>query len=184
MTNRWCILRTAGSNTLSVARSLDESGFSVWTPVETQRRRAPRSKDVREVVMPLLPGMLFADASRLHELLTLSRSPALTSKRWNSETKRMETHGCPHFSLFRYDGRFPVVADRQLDALRQAERRGRSKAEGPLVKVGDEVPHPAGMLGGLTGVVIRAKRHKAIVAFGTLEMEIEMHDLLPAKSAA
>ena len=40
------------------------------------------------------------------------------------------------------------------------------------------------MLGGLTGVVIRAKRHKAIVAFGTLEMEIEMHDLLPAKSAA
>ena len=40
------------------------------------------------------------------------------------------------------------------------------------------------MLGGLVGVVIKAHRKKAVVRFGGLEVEIEMSDLLPVKTAA
>lgn len=184
VSDRWCILRMAGASTMSVAQSLSDAGFEVWTPIETQRRRAPRSKALKDIVLPIMPGIVFANAVRLDDLIAMSRSPALTYKRWNSETKRMEMHGCPHFSVFRYDGRFPLIADRQLDALRQAEQRGRPRSLGPVVEVGDVVRHPAGILGGLKGVVTSTRRRTAMVMFGSLEIEIEMHELLPAKITA
>lgn len=182
--DRWCILRMSSGSTLQVARSLAEAGYQVWTPVETLKRRAPRSKVTREVTLPIMPGIVFAEAGRVQDLAALSHAPSLTYLRWNSETKRMEMHGCPYFSLFKYDGRYPLVADRHLDPLRQAEHRGRPRSQGPLLAVGDAVRHPAGMLGGLVGVVIKAHRKKAVVLFGSLEVEIEMSDLLPVKTAA
>ncbi|KKW92260.1 hypothetical protein YP76_10030 [Sphingobium chungbukense] len=184
MNDRWCILRMSGAATLPVATALTETGYRVWTPVELQKRRRPRSKATKEVTLPLMPGIIFAADDRLHDLVTMSRSPSLTYQRWNPETERMEIRGCPYFSVFRYQGKYPRIADRTLDPLRQAEQRGRFRAKLPTFKPGDNVRHPVGMLGGLTGVVLKVKRRKAVVMFGSLDLEVEICDLLPAKTAA
>lgn len=187
-TSNWCILRTAGQSTLSVAASLAEAGFATWSPVETQKRRAPRSKAVRDVLVPITPGIVFAKADRLHDLVALARSPALTCQRWNAETKRMETRGCPAFSVFRHDGRFARVADRLLDPLRQAEQRAKPRSSAPVFGDGDQVRIPMSAFGGLVGIVESARRRTAMVRVrattGEMLIAVDMCDLLSAQSAA
>jgi hypothetical protein len=182
--HRWCILRTSGGNTLPVARSLTAAGFGIWTPVETQKRQKPRSRVMTEITLPIIPGIIFARDDRLHELVTMARAPALTYLAWNPDRKRMERHGCPHFSVFRYQGKYPRIADRYLDPLRQAEQRGRPRSIVPALNRGDTVRHPSNMLGGLIGIVQKTKGRYAAVLFGSLEMDIEMCDLMPVERPA
>ena len=52
----WCVVRTQGGQTLSLAKSLQEAGYQAWTPAETVIRRARRSHPAQEIVVPLMPG--------------------------------------------------------------------------------------------------------------------------------
>jgi preprotein translocase subunit YajC len=167
-----------------VARSLTEAGFDVWTPVEVQKRRVGREREVKETTLPITPGIVFAREDCLHDLLTLARSPVLTYLAWNPERKRMERHGCPHFSVFRHLGQYPRVADRSLDPLRQAEQRLRPREQGPLLNIGDEVRIPSSAFGGLVGIVKKVQRRVAMVRVkattGEMLIKVEMCDLLAA----
>src|SRR4051812_17798890 len=100
---RWCILRTAASSTLPLAEALNEDGFEVWTPTQTMVRRRPRSKQVREVTVPMMPTFLFAPAQQLSALMDIILSPV-----------------SPYagFSIFRYLDRIPLIADMSLNPLR------------------------------------------------------------------
>lgn len=182
----WCILRTSGGNTLPVMNALLEAGFDVWTPVEVQKRRMPRSKATREIAMPITPGIIFAREHHLNDLALMARSPSLTYRRWNSESRRMEMRGCPHFSVFRYQGQYPRVADRSLDPLRQAEQRVIPRRKAPVLEAGQEVRLPGLGFDGLVGTVQQAKGRHALVVFPgfAIPVQVEAYRLLPAKSAA
>lgn len=138
--------------------------------------------------MPITPGIVFVRDESLNELLAFARSPTPTFLRWSSERKRMERHGCPHFSVFRHAGQYPRVADRHLDPLRQAENRSRPRETAVTYDPGDEVRIPASAFGGLVGVVEKIKRRFAMVRVrattGEMLVEVEMCDLLPIKTAA
>lgn len=185
---RWCILRMSGGNTLSVARSLGEAGFDVWTPVEVHKRRVGRERQERETSMPITPGIVFARDSRLDDLIAMARAPTPTFLAWNPATKRMELHGCPYFSIFRHQGQYPRVADRQLDPLRRAEQRMRPRSKAATVQAGDEVRIPSSAFGGLIGVVDKTKGRFAMVritaAIGEMTVEVEMCNLIASQTAA
>lgn len=187
-TDRWCILRMAGTATIPVVAALSDAGFDVWTPTVTEECRAGKSRDRRERTAPLTPGIVFAKDNRLHDLAVLARTPSLTFRRWNAETKRMEMKGCPQFALFRHQGRFPRIADRHLDPLRRAEQRAQPKDSAPQFAAGDEVRMPSSAFGGLSCVVDEVQGRYAAVrlngAMGEILIKVELRDLLPAKTAA
>lgn len=109
--SRWCILRTSGCQTLALARSLRQAGYDIWTPARTIRkivRRGHRTEQRTEVDVPILPTFVFA---RERDLAMLADAAAQT----------ISPH--PAFSIFRHDGRIPLVADREVAGLRQEEER-------------------------------------------------------------
>jgi hypothetical protein len=110
---RWCILRTAGTRTLALARALSAVGIEAWTPKRTFKRPKPgKVRDAYgkrvtvEVDAPILPTFVFALEASLPRLQALSNDPAST---------------LPAFSIFRHGGRFPLVSDRDVAGLRAAE---------------------------------------------------------------
>jgi transcription antitermination factor NusG len=167
----WCILRMAGSRTLALAQSLAKAGYDVWTPVETQERRLPRSKAkvTREVV--LMPTYVFARARQLRDLLAETMAP-------------VSDH--PAFTVFRHGDRFPLISDRSLDPLRVAERKGT-----PLEKVrqfdqGERVKLTERGFEGLSGIVETTKGQYTMVCFPGFVIPIKvatMH-LLPEVDSA
>jgi len=103
----WCILRCAGARTLKVAASLQAAGFEVWTPVAMQPRRPFRGVvPAGERAVPILPTFAFARASRLVDLLAAASDPTRTDL---------------PFSVFHQGERVPLIGERQMAALRQAE---------------------------------------------------------------
>lgn len=110
----------------------------MWTPVKTVTKRLPRSKDRREITVPIMPSYVFARASQILALFAEASNPATDH---------------PKFQIARWAGKVPTISDRSLDALRVAERRaippkaGRHYKEGAAVRVAD------GAWAGLTGVV-------------------------------
>lgn len=184
----WGILRTAGGGTLALANSLSEAGFRVWTPQEVRRRRVGRERIVKETTHPITPGIVFAAHEHLPDLSILSRKPALSYQRWNAETKRMERKGCPTFSVFRHGGRYPRIADRSLDPLRQAEQRAQPRDLAVSFSRGDDVRIPSAAFGGLSCKVTDVHGRRAVVSIkgvmGELKIAVDMCDLLPAKTAA
>jgi hypothetical protein len=161
----WCILRMSPGRTLAVAEALAELGFEVWTPSETIVKRVGLVRKQVTLAAPLLPTFVFARAGQLGDLLVLARSPALTSQVWDSEQQRMITKGCPHFTVFRHGGRYPLVSDRSLDTLRVAEQRGRPMKEVKLFSAGERVKCPDAGFDGLVGVVETTKGRHALVCF-------------------
>lgn len=184
----WCILRTSGAGTLALAQSLGEAGFAVWTPSEVRRRRVGRDRVMKESAHPIMPGIVFAAHYSIADLALLSRRPALTFSRWNGETKRMEIRGCPNFSVFRHAGRYPRIADRSLDPLRQAEQRAQPRDLAVVFNRGDAVRIPSAAFGGLSCVVSDVHGRHAVVTLsgtmGDMRIKVDMCDLLPAKTAA
>lgn len=158
----WCILRTSGSRTLPVAKSLAAAGFDVWTPVETNDRRRPRSKATVEFEAPIMPTFVFARADRLKDLEVASQAA-------------VKEH--PPFSLFRWAGKIPLVSDQQIASLRAAEdratarteaahRRSRLQAERKFFTPGDQVKVTEGSFSGLSGMVEDGDGKFTFVAFG------------------
>ncbi|HEV7340854.1 MAG TPA: transcription termination/antitermination NusG family protein [Sphingopyxis sp.] len=134
----WCILRVGSQRTIALAESLAKSGFHVWTPVATVKRRRPRSKLHREITVPIMPSYVFARADQL---------PALFSEASNPATDH------PNFTIARWAGKIPTISDRQLDALRVEERRAIPPKKARQYEKGDPVRVLDGAWAGLPGIV-------------------------------
>lgn len=150
----WCILRTSGGRTLNLARSLAEAGFDVWTPQETLSRRVPRKKTVVDREVAILPTFVFARAVHIPELAAALALP-------------VNPH--PSFSIFRYMGDIPLLADREMKNLRAVEDAARLrelKKTRNVVPVGTTVTMTEGAFAGLSGVVKKSDGKFALVAFG------------------
>lgn len=110
----WCILRTSGGRTLALAASLNAAGLEAWTPVRTFKRQKQGSRlrlDGRRITVeidaPILPTFVFARAAHLLDLEAAASDP---------------TNEHPPFSVFHHAGRIPLVADREVAGLQEAER--------------------------------------------------------------
>lgn len=170
----WCILRTSAGRTLSVASALIEAGYEAWTPTETIVRRATRSRKRVEEPSPITPSFVFVNRDRLTDLLTLSRSPSQTHLIWDSEQRKMVLRGIPHFSVFRFMGTYPAIADRDLEPLRRIERQGKPKAALRTFVAGDEVLYPDAGFEGLTGTVEGNRGRYVVVSFPGLPIQVKI----------
>ena len=171
--NGWCILRTGGQRTIPVARSLAGAGLKVWTPVEVKDWRRPRSKEVKERELAIMPTFVFVRADQINEVRAILSAP-------------VSPH--PPFSIFTWGGKIPVIADRSIASIRsdeemkaaarsrEMERRERDRLrkqrfdfpEGSSVTAPDQAAFV-----GLTGVVEACDGKQAVVIFGgALRVEI------------
>lgn len=135
----WNILRCAPGSTRRLAESLCEASFEAWTPVETVLRRSRAGVKPEPIRVPITPSYVFAKAEHLLELLALSRSPSLNYQIWDREKHKMVTKGHPHFRLFRHMGEIAAFPDRQLNALRNLERKRTPKPETKALAAGERV---------------------------------------------
>ena len=166
--NAWIILRTSGSKTLPLARSLDIAGLEVWTPIQIAERKRPHSPIRVKVEMPILAGFVFARACHLHELAMVRSMPD-------------SQH--PQFSFFRYGAGPALVRDSEIERVRKAhekaERNHRQQKRRRLV-MGQRVHFERGIVSGMSGEIIEI-RHKgktALVAFAPgFNMEIDACDI-------
>lgn len=151
----WCILRTSGARTLPLAKSLKAAGFDVWTPVQVDKRRLPRGRKGQiEREVPITPTFVFARADRAADLLRVLAMP-------------VNPH--PAFSVFRYLGRVPLIADREIAHLHGAEDRAKRvvlKAQRHAFVVGATVRVNEGAATGMSGIVEEGDGRFALVAFG------------------
>lgn len=139
-------MNTDSRDTLRLANALSSAGLSVWTPVEKRFGRLPRSKARRDKDAPLMPRYVFGRVEHLAELVRLSVLPA---------------PDYPRFSVFRYQGGIPLIADSELDALRAEESRSRDLfarlkrrgIKGPSLSPGSNVRLPDGPFAGISGIV-------------------------------
>jgi hypothetical protein len=160
MVAHWVILRTGSLQTLRLAEAINREGIAAWTPSQVARPRLPRRRCRVTLRKPLLPRFVFADASRLLELLELSHKPLAA------------------FSVMSNgDDRYAVVHDAALEPLRweegQCERsRLRSVGSKPL-KPGRRVALPRGAWEGLTGIVERSSRKITRIDLGRISVEVE-----------
>ncbi len=184
--NRWCILRMAGGATTAVVTSLTEAGFEAWTPVVIEAKSVGPSRKVVKRPVPLLPSLAFASVDRLHDLVVMSRAPALTSRRYNRETGRMEIHGCPRFSIFRDQGHYPIITERELAPLRKAAHAGRSREVEHIFLPGDTVRKDEVNLSGMVGVIQAVSKREAHVLFpgASMPWKLQLCDLIPVESVA
>lgn len=151
----WCILRTKGSSTLRLARSLSLAGIDAWTPVEHQQRKKGKHA---EVITAVMPTYVFAPAEHLVGLIALAEAPI--------------PH--PDFSVFRYHDRFPVIPDAQLQSLRLIERKAAAKCAPVVFPKGAEIRVPDGAFQGLTGQVVEDSKGKfTLVLFPGLNIEVK-----------
>jgi transcription antitermination factor NusG len=131
---------------LRVYRSLVAAGLSVWTPIERRMGRMPRTRAQYDKEFALMPSYVFGHVEHLNELARLAMVPH-------------RDH--PRFSMFKYGGGFPLIADDQLDALRKEEARVASVFErfrrrgkkGPKLEPGSEVKLTEGPFAGMSGIV-------------------------------
>lgn len=163
----WFILRMAGPRTLAVADSLKDAGFDAWTPIGSASKRKPRKPGVEVKGVPVMPTYVFARDHHLHDLLALAVQP-------------VSQH--PAFSVFRWDGRIPLIADRSLEYLRRGEARYlRRVREGQPVKqfaAGDKVQLSEGGFAGMSGMVETSKGKFTLVCFPGFSTPIKVATLL------
>lgn len=156
----WCIIRMSGARTLAVADSLADAGLEVWTPRRIDRRRLPRGKKGhKEVEVALMPTFAFARATHLRELQAIRADPKTPH---------------PAFSIFKHLNSFPAIGDREINTLRSAEQKARSKKDRHTFAPGTRVQVPEGAFTGLSGQVVDGGRGKfTLVCFGgSFEVQI------------
>lgn len=169
----WCILRMGSAQTISVATALRSAGFEVWTPVERTIRRTPISRTRFEKEHALMPSYVFAHVRHIVDLARLAMMPG-------------PDH--PRFTMFKHQGGFPLIADCELDALRQFEQRRhdvfekqrRKGLKGPVFERGQEVRVPEGGFAGLTGVVQDQQGQYTLVSFAEFHKPIKIASILLA----
>lgn len=134
----WIVLRTAPSSTVKLARALEWAAYDVWTPVQTVDKRWPRSTKRRSVDVPLTPTFVFVQAHHLDEMQAIIDAP---------------TSPYPLFSILRLHGHLGNIRDRDLEPLREEERKAAIKPPEPVYVPGDEVTCDQAGFEGLTGIV-------------------------------
>lgn len=167
----WFILRMSSAATLSLAEALTRAGFDVWTPVERTIGRMPRTRTEYDKAKALMPSYVFANICHFDDLARLAVVP-------NRE--------CPRFSLFRYNGGVPLIADAELGALREEEVRTRNifdrlKAKGkkgPAFVKGTHVRATSGGFEGLSGVVEDTQGQCTLVSYAGFHKPIKIASLL------
>lgn len=174
----WLILRTSGTGTLLLAKALRDAGFDAWSPVEIQNRRRPRSNDRYDREVAVMPSYVFANSQHLVDLLQIASKPQQTYQRWDTELRRMVTHGIPQFSVFHHNGGIPLIADDSLDALRVVERRTAPKPTAPTFEPGQPVKLTEGGFAGMSGIVERTTGDFAMVSFKDYPIAIKISRLL------
>ena len=122
----WCILRTGGPRTLRLAESLGKAGIEAWTPRRTYKRPVPGAKPrldgvrpMQELDTPILPTFVFVRAVHVGQVEAIERdqaNPHIASRH-------------PPFSLWRYHGAVPFIADREIIGLQEEERREAAKIQ-------------------------------------------------------
>lgn len=166
---KWCILRTKGSNTLRLASSLILEGIPAWTPVEVQLRKKHSDRPAAEVMVCVMPTYVFAAAERLTDLFRMGASPVAIT---------------PSFSVLRHHDRVPLVADRDLTALRAIERKAAAKHQPVRFDKDDSVRATDGPFQGLTGQVIEDTKGKfTLVAFPGFNIPVEFSSWKLEKAA-
>lgn len=185
MTN-WCILRTAPSRTLLLAAALTDAGFRAWTPRETRIVRLSRSKAKKEMTVPLIPTIVFAEYDRLPLLVGISRMPSPTIQVWCEDEHRMVSLPIPSFSVFRHLDVYPRIDDQALDALRVAEQSVKPRRERHTFRRDDPVKIYGAGFDGLIGSVQGTRGRYAIVTFPgfTQSATFDARLLLPADQIA
>lgn len=173
--NQWCILRCAGRSTLKLAERLDAAGIPAWTPIETIKRRPPRSKVWERKLAPVLPTFVFAAADRLSQLIRLADDYSTRQRPPFIGDELGQT--TPDFSVFRHHDRFPLVDDRELSALRAAERKGTPIDTLPRFNTGDRVTTDNESFQGLTGIVEKKRGKFILVAFPGFAMPVTISPL-------
>lgn len=151
---KWCILRTSGSRTLTLASSLNGVGIEAWTPIEIRQKRIPRSKERRPINVAIMPSFVFAKDEHRKALLALSHS-----------------HYSPHpqFSVFRIAGDIPMIDESEIENLRRAEERAKRAAEKGKrynFQVGERVNVQERGFQGLEGLIEESDGKFALVCFG------------------
>lgn len=165
----WIILRTAGKDTLRLAKSLEEDGFEVWAPSEPKDIVQHRTKVQRQILVPLLASYVFAPAKYRAELFRLSSLEV--------RPRRGAGFGKPAHAGFSVmcgaRGAFEIT-DHQLNALRLIEtRRARRKKAAVSFNPGDRVRVGDGVSAGLEGTVIRSNRkHTKIDCGGNFDPQL------------
>jgi hypothetical protein len=102
----------------------------------------------------MLPTFAFAQAGHLPALLHILAMP-------------ISPH--PAFSIMRYDGRVPVIADREIESLRGAEERAAravAKQKRKVFAPGARVLMQEGSYAGLRGIVQGGDGKFALVSLG------------------
>jgi hypothetical protein len=107
MAEKWVILRCATRQTLRLAEAVRGEGVEAWTPTEVSRPKIPKRRARITLCEPILPRFVFADASCLLELLSMSHRPLAG------------------FSVLCDGSRYVVVKDNALDD----SKAGKAKRE-------------------------------------------------------
>ncbi len=164
---RWCILRTSPSSTITLTDSLTDAGFEVWTPMEIGTKRARHSRDRIDRLAAIMPSFIFASAENAADLLRLSGNP-------------VKQHA--DFSVFHHRDRVPLVSDRALDTLRDAEEQAAAKRVKQMRRdcrkaepfgLGDEIKIGHGAFGGLPGIIEESDGRFTLVCFGTMRVKMD-----------
>lgn len=169
----WFILRTAGRDTLPLAASLAEDGFEAWTPARKLAVRVPRMNVRREVRLPMLPSFVFVRTRHLHDILMLAKMP-VKPRRLPAFKERHSRPAHRSFSVFRYLDQIPMIADADLDPLREKEMEVAPKREAPRFDRGARVKVKSGAFEGLKGRVERCKAGYALVIFTDWNRPVKM----------
>lgn len=144
----WCILLTPNRHTLGLADALNGNGFEAWAPAHHVRVRRARWNAPREIRQPLMPSFVFAAAGHASEL-----------EGYNLDIP---------FRLFRdCDGGVRLVADHQLEPLREAEANGHIVSRETYWRKGDKVLVTGGIFGGMHGIIERGHAETPTVRFGS-----------------
>lgn len=157
MTNHiegWCVLRTRGVSTMRLAASLTDSGIAAWTPIGSTTKRKGRARDRVDSPTPIMPTFVFARSSHIGELQRL---------------RGLLVSPHPAFSIFRHLNRVPIISDRDICSLKDAEEQSalnQRKKQRTVVPVGSQVNISEGAFAGMSGVVEQSDGKSAIVAFG------------------
>ncbi len=173
----WIILRCGGKSTLTLADTLTEAGYEVWTPIERRTRRIPRTRKIDELTTALIPSFIFARARHMHDLLALSRDN-MPYRKWDSELRRKVAKGHAHFSVFRDAGEVPTIPDAALAALRRAEARTAPKAATRVFGIGQAVKLTEGGFAGLSGVTEATRGQYTFVRFDGFPMAVQISTAL------
>ncbi len=154
----WLILRTSSRHTMSLAKSLSQDGYSVWTPIEHITITIADTSIRRTKRRAMLPRYVFARAAHVVDMLELARN------RSRRGPGLKEPAHVRFWVVREHDGAPALVRDSKLDDIRRIEARRTpvTKAEKALL-IGALVRVTGGPYHGLTGEVERSTPSKTKV---------------------